>query len=1009
MHYAQERIQILLHELKQASVTTLESITNVEYTPCGYKTDNTPPTEGWMPYTPGQPLQGRDSHCWFRAAFRTPAAVQGCSWQLKVTTGYENAWEATNPQCLIWLNGKIVQALDTRHTEVYLEPDTDYVLHNYFYIGMIETRVTVDMTLQRLNEAVEQLYYDLKVPLDCCALLDKQSQEYISMMAAMNKAVNVLDLRQIGSEAFLQSVKAARAVLSEELYGKLCTPDGKPIVNCIGHTHIDVEWLWHRDQTREKIQRSFATAMALMKKYPEYRFMLSQPELYRYLKEETPELYDRLKQLVAEGRWEPEGAMYVESDCNLISGESLIRQIVHGKRFFRQEFGVDCKMLFLPDVFGYSCAMPQVLTKCGLRHFVTSKISWNDTNTVPYDTFFWEGLDGTQIFTNFITTQDYNNGDAQRITTYVGHLTPSEIKGTWNRYLQKEYNTRTVSTFGYGDGGGGPTKDMLETQRRLAKGLPGMPVTEQEFLLPHLDRVRAEFDEGCARNQHVPKWVGELYLEFHRGTYTSIAKNKRGNRKSEQLLQLSEALSATDLLLGGSYDRQGIDAQWKKVLHNQFHDIIPGSSIFEVYEYSDRDYAEIREFCTTLATEKLRHIAENVSAAKGQLVYNALGFARTGTLQLAGKTAELTKPVPAFGWTTAENCITETAVKLDGLTAENKYYRMTLDESGRIARLYDKTADRDVFLPGQKGNELQAFEDFPREYDAWEISDYYKQKQWILDDKAEITPVTDGSRAGFRVSRTYLSSTLTQHIWLYSHCRRIDFENDIDWHEKHQLLKAAFPLDIRTMTATYEVQFGHVSRPTHENTGWDQAKFEVYGHKWVDLSEEGYGVSLLNDCKYGHNTEGSTLKLTLLKCATYPNPEADQGRHLFTYSLLPHTGGFKEAGVIQEGYSLNQPLLTAPITGEAGTLPATFSMVSCNKDNVIVETLKKAEDSDDLIVRLYEAWNRRGSATLTVAPGFSRACLCDMMENELQDLPFDGSAVTLPVGNFEIITVKLVR
>ena len=1006
MRFVPDKIKLTCQQLQSFAHQKMADIPQEYVAAPGYKTSNEFPREGWAPFPNGGRVQGRDGHFWFRCSLRTPAAQEGIQYYVKYTTGYEGQWDATNPQGLVYANGKMIQGCDTNHTEVFLDADTDYVLHNYFYLGLTDAWVPLAAELWRLDVASEQLYYDMQVAFDTCKLYHPNSDDYIAILSLLEQTANFLDLRRPGSPEYYASVAAAREFIGRELYEKRCTPEGKPLVTCVGHTHIDVEWLWARSQTREKIQRSFATAASLMEKYPEYTFMLSQPELYRYLKEEAPEKYEELKKLVAEGRWEPEGAMYVESDCNLISGESFVRQILQGKKFFKDEFGVDCKILFLPDVFGYSAAIPQILKKSGIRHFVTSKISWNETNVMPVDCFLWQGIDGTEIFTNFITTQTYRGPDGgYGNTTYVGMLSPTEIKGTWNKFLQKQYVNRALSTYGHGDGGGGPTRRMLETQRRLSKGLPGMPVTKMDSLLNHLDRQREEFDAGCARNRRVPKWVGELYLEFHRGTYTSIAKNKRNNRKAELALQLSEALSYTDLLRGGDYDAAFLWDAWNKVLHNQFHDIIPGSSIREVYEGTDKDYGWILDNCDLLIRRKLLALADSVSKA-GTLVYNPLGFGWAGPVAVDGVTMELTEEIPAYGWAVSENLIRESTVEISGLTAENRYYHLTLDKAGRVAELFDKTACRQVLKA--PGNELQVFEDFPREYDNWEITDYYKQKMWVLDEEAVITEIADGSRRGFRVEKNYLGSKIIQNIWLYSGSRRIDFETELDWHEHHQILKAAFPLDVQTDSATYEIQYGHVRRPTHENTSWDKAKFEVYGHKWADLSEPGYGVSLLNDCKYGHNAEGTTLKLTLLKCGTYPNPEADQGRHVFTYSLLPHEGDFRQAGTIREAYALNQPMLAVSAKGESQG-PDRFSLVSCDKESLIIDTVKKAEADEGMIVRLYESFGGRCNANIKVAPGFTRAYLCDLMENVEKELPLENDTVSLPVSNFEIITLKFVR
>ncbi len=1008
MSFIAQKIQITCEELKRLSVCQLQPLEGVEYVPCTYKTGNTPPASGWIPYVPGTVLSGRDAHFWMRVNFTAPPAAPRKSHFILCTTGREGQWDGTNPQGLIYLNGEAAQAVDTHHTEIYLESGKNYVLHNYFYLSLLDVPVAVDMVMCERDTRLEQLYYDMQVALDCCMLLPENSNDRIAMMDVLEQTANRIDFRSPYSEQFYASILEAQEYLSQELYETLCTPEGKPIVSCIGHTHIDVEWLWARAQTREKMQRSFATAHKLMELYPEYKFMLSQPELYRYLKEESPAQYEQLRQLVNQGRWEPEGAMWVESDCNLISGESFVRQILQGKQFFQKEFGIDCKILFLPDVFGYSAAMPQILKKSGIRHFVTSKISWNETNMLPVDCFLWQGIDGTEIFTNFITAQDYSGERCQTGTTYVGHLTPSEIKGAWNRFQQKAYTNRAMSTYGYGDGGGGPTRKMLEYQRRLATGLPGMPVTRMSTLNDHLDKTREEFDAACIRTGRTPKWVGELYLEYHRGTYTSMAKNKRGNRKSEFGLQLAEALSYQDLLLGGSYDTQGLYHHWNLVLHNQFHDIIPGSSIKEVYDGTDADYAQIKEYCQFLTQQKLQSLAKKVDT-DGVLVYNPLGFPRKDAVILNAQHVELPEEVPAFGWKVFPILSTACSVHTEGLTAENQYYVLTLDPAGAIASLYDKHACREVFLPGMPGNQLQIFEDYPRAYDNWEISDYYKAKMWSLEDAAQITPITDGSRAGFRVVKTYFNSQITQNIWLYSQGRRIDFETEIDWHEHHQILKAAFPMNVHATQATYEIQFGHVTRPTHENTSWDKAKFEVYGHKWADISEHGYGVSLLNDCKYGFNAEGSTLKLTMLKCGTYPNPEADQGLHRFTYSLLPHQGDFREAGVIQESYSLNQPLIATQAIDGSGVLPGCAGLVSCDQENIVLTNIKKAEQDDGMILRLYEAFDRRSSFKLTVQQGFRKAYLCDLMENVLQELPMIDNTISLTASNFEILTVKFTQ
>jgi len=1000
------RIAQICDVLKAHSVITLSRLEGLEAVECGYKTDNTPPAEGWQPL---QFLHGAEKHFWIRGNIKTPASQPGRRYLLiagSLTTG----WDATNPQGLLYLDGKMVQGLDTNHREVFLEADRQYQMHCYYYTGIATQPLPMDFILCQLDQETEGMYYDLFVPLSALEVLNENTTEFRNTLSCLEQAVNLLDLRSPYSDGWYAGIRAARAFMEQEYYQKLCSPEGKPIVHCIGHTHIDVEWKWARQQTREKVQRSISTAKALMDDYPEYLFTLTQPELYRYLKEDAPEKYEELKSLVEQGRWEPEGSMWVECDCNLVSGESFVRQLLQGKKFFRDEFGKENKVLFLPDVFGYSAALPQILKKSGVEYFVTSKISWNDTNTVPYDIFKWQGIDGSEVLTTFITARWGMRDHAyNRISTYVGTITPAFVMGTWDRHQQKEFTKHTLLTYGFGDGGGGPTRHMLEMQRRLCRGLPGLPVTKMDHILPYLEDAKEEFESNCEKLRRVPRWVGELYLEFHRGTYTSLAKNKRHNRKCELGLQKIEALSYTDLLLGGSYDADGIYYAWRKVLHNQFHDILPGSSIREVYEGTDRDYARLGAFCNDTAKEKLEAIAKKVQTDGGLLVYNPLGFARGGLLQVEGKTVELQESIPGFGWKVIKPAGADNLVTIQGLTAENPYYRMELDESGRIVSLFDKEAGREVVLPGQKANEFQLFEDQPYEYDNWELSSYHKYRQYPMDDPAVIEPITDGSRSGFKVSRKYMSSTISQNIWLYSSNRRIDFDTQIDWHETHQVMKIAFPIDVHTERAAYEIQFGHAYRPTHQNTSWDAARFEVCAHKWVDVSDNGYGVSLVNDCKYGFSTEGSTLKMTVLKCGTDPHPEADQELHVFSYALIPHSGSLYEAGIPQQAHSFNQPLQAIAVSPQAGTLKDQFSLVSCDTPNVILETVKKAEADESMVVRMYEAYDSRSTATVKVAPIFKKAYLCDLMEQVQQELSLQDGCVTLPIRNFEIITLKFTK
>lgn len=949
-----------------------------------YKSSNTPPQGEYLPLSI---IDDKIRRYWIKADFHTPKAEKDCEFCLEFTTGIGGS----EAQLIIYLNGYMAQGMDGNHRRMTLEPDTDYSMACYLYSGQPWAHYPLEFNIIKVNKRVEQLYFDMVTVLEACRdVYAEGSAEYMQTLSCLECVCNILDMR-VGSPYFYASVEKAIEYMDTEFYGKICSTEHKPSVSCVAHTHIDVEWMWDRFQTKEKIQRSISTALALMKEYPEYRFMLSQPELYRYLKEEAPEKYEELKEYIKEGRFEPEGALYLECDCNLTSGESLVRQLLYGKRFFRDQFGIDSRICFLPDVFGYSAAMPQILKKSGVDYFVTSKISWNDTNTVPYDAFMWRGIDGSEIFSAFITGQIYNKDKrTNRRTAYGSGLDASFIKGAWERFQQKEFCNTALFTFGHGDGGGGPTYQMLEKGRRLAKGLPGMPVVELELLRPALDRLYAQFTESCDKLRFTPRWVGELYLELHRGTYTSQAKTKRNNRKAEFKMSALESLSAIDMLRGGVYPKQTIDSVWYKMLHNQFHDILPGSSIEDVYRLVDKDYEEIFEAIDTETDRKLSAVAESICTEGGVLVYNPLGFERT---------ADTGEVIPAFGYKVIRKRAPAYNVKTDGNTAENDRYILTLDSCGRISSLYDKKACREVL--SEAGNVFCVYEDFPCDHDAWDLEEYTETKGYALEDDAEITPTANG----FHIKKSYMDSVICQDIILKGD--RIDLCHRIDWHEDHHVLKLHFPINVHSDEVTCDIQFGHIKRPTHKNTSWEAAKFEICAHKWLDVSEYGYGAALLNDCKYGCSVDGSRIKLTCIKCPTEPAANADIGEHIFTCSLLPHMGDFRDAGVIKEAYSLNQPLIYKEIGESKGSLPDTFSFVSCDNDAVIIETVKKAEDSDDLIIRLYESFGGTAKCKLTFAQGFKKACLCDLMEKDISEAEMKDDSIELSLAPFEIVTVKL--
>lgn len=1005
--FRMERIKQMLILLQKAKYLKRMPLDGWKVSPCEYKKDNTMPNKAAESFRDfmederwGKQL---DTHAWFCNHISVPEDWTDGEVRFSIRTGAEGGNDSRCPQFIAYIDGKMIQGMDDNHTELYVGEYRNFDLDLYAYSGMNGILYEFKTELQLIQTDCEQLYYDLRVPMEILEFSEQGSKTYADVLRTLNEAINLMDCRIPGSKEFFASVRAAREYLKSELYSKYFKDQDTTVI-CVGHTHIDVAWLWTLDQTREKIQRSFSTVLQLMKRYPEYRFMSSQAQLYAYLKEESPETYEEVKKMVASGRWEVEGAMWVEADCNLSSGESLVRQILFGKRFFKDEFGVDSRVLWLPDVFGYSAALPQILKKSGVDRFVTSKISWSETNQMPYDMFRWRGIDGTEIFSWFLTAQPKKRGQKPvNYTTYVSTNEPAMIAGTWERFQQKEFADQAINTYGWGDGGGGPTAEMLEMRRRMENGIGECPNARIGTVTDFLNHVsQAENDP------RLPMWSGELYLEFHRGTYTSIAKNKRNNRKSEFAYQHAEWMSSMgDLLLGHPYEQERLNKGWERILLYQFHDIIPGSSIKEVYEDCDRVYPLVLNNAAEISNAVRKEIANKIATDGGILVFNPHSFENSGIVQVNG-TTRFVEHIPAKGYAVVQPKVIRGSVMADHHSLESDFLRIQFDDNYNIISIFDKTAKREV-IDGSKGvgNQFEAYEDFPKDFDAWEISNYYKEKRYCINDVQTVELVKDGARAGIVITRKFLESTFTQTIWLYEDVKKIDFETEVDWKQEHLLVKTAFPVRINSDRATYEIQFGAVERPTHSNTSWDAAKFEVCSHKYCDYSEYGYGVAMLNDCKYGHDIHNGVMRLTMIKSATHPNPDADRCKHVFTYSLVPHEGDYRAAGVVQLAYDLNDPMQAYEIGRQEGTLKDKYSLVKLSRENVIMETVKKAENGSEYVMRFYEAYNQQTEVEVIFGFGVTKVYLCDLMENELEALPVRDNTVTLPIKPYEIITLKV--
>lgn len=998
MEIAMKRIYGAKERLREHIVAARSPLSPV-YLPGGYKKGNELPGHdaGWQPFC-GVWGGTADAHVWFRVAFTVPDCAETRRFELTVSTD-RGGGDATNPQFLLYEDGRVVQGLDVNHRSAVFAPGAHEVII-YAYTGTdVDKPLALTCELAEIDLPTRALYYDLSVPFDIAEYSDTESETYAELLNGMNEAVDMLDFRRPYTPAYYDGLRRMSERLSA-LYGRR----GGQTVSCIGHSHIDCAWLWTLAQTKEKAQRTFSTALRLMDRYPEYIFMASQPLLYKFVKEEAPDVYEDVKRRVREGRWEPEGAMWVEADCNLISGESMVRQIMFGKRFFRDEFGTESAVLWLPDVFGYSAAMPQILKKSGVDTFVTSKISWNDTDRMPHDAFEWKGIDGTGVFTYFLTAQDKRRGQPTvQYTTYVGHATPRQIAGTRERFTDKALCDGAILTYGYGDGGGGPTEDDLETLRRTRRGALGCPATVNEKAGDFLARVKRE-----ATAAGLPVWSGELYLEYHRGTYTSAAANKRGNRRAEFGLMYAELLSAAAWLLrGDGYPAAALDAVWERTLTNQFHDILPGSSIRQVYEDCAADYARIEAELAEIVSPRETAVADTFPAGT-VVAFNPHSFTASGIVEADG-TVYYAADVPPKGYRALAPAGDAGAVRIGDRQLENDFFRLTFDDGWALKSVFDKRAGRELLREGSRGNALVVYDDgYNAEYDAWEIKPYAKRVGWTMDD-VSAEPFDDGERAGFVVRRRYLTSGFVQRVTLYRHTDRIDFVTEADWREPHSLVKAEFDFDINTDKATFDIQFGCIERPTHRNTSWDEARFEVCSHKYVDLSEGGYGAALLNDCKYGSDVLGSKVGLTLIKTATYPNPVSDIGRHTFTYSLYPHAGDFRHSDTVRQAYLVNAPLRARVSHGAGkGKAPAPYSFIGCETPGVFVETVKRSEDGKAVIARVYETFNARRTVRLTTGFDFSSAHVCDLTEKETGRPETEARAVTFEIRPFEIVTLKFV-
>ncbi|MDF5757081.1 glycoside hydrolase family 38 C-terminal domain-containing protein [Spongiactinospora sp. TRM90649] len=819
------------------------------------------------------------------------------------------------------------------------------------------------------DREVWELVQDLEVLDGLMRTLGEHEPRRHEILRAAERALDALDL---------QDVSGTATAVRDRLGAVLAAPAHAAAhrISAVGHAHIDSAWLWPQRETVRKVARTAANVTHLMTDDPGLRFAMSQAQQLAWIKEHHPPVYERVKRQVAAGRFIPTGGMWVESDTNMPGGEALARQFTHGKRFFAEEFGIDTRDVWLPDSFGYSAALPQIIKLSGSRWFLTQKISWNQTNRFPHHTFWWEGIDGSRVFTHF-----------PPIDTYNSELSGAELARAARNYAEKGRGTRSLAPFGHGDGGGGPTREMLARARRT-RDLEGSPKVRVESPGEFFAAAEAEYPDP-------PVWAGELYLELHRGTYTSQARTKQGNRRSEHLLREAELWCASAAVAGlADYPYDDLDRIWKRVLLHQFHDILPGSSIAWVHREAEEAYAEI-----TAELDDLVAAAQRALAGEGDraVVFNGSPYPRRG--------------VPAFGAAAgpAEPGSGIRTARDDGtFVLDNGLLRAEIDMDGLIASLVDLTAGRQMLPPGTRGNLLQLHPDLPNMWDAWDVDGFYRNTVTDLTAAEEVA--AEGPDA-VRVVRAFGASRIRQTLRLRPGSRRLDVEADVDWRETEKILKAAFPIDVHTDRSTSEIQYGHVHRPSHVNTSWDAARFEICAHRWVHVGEPGYGVAVVNDSTYGHDVTrharpgggtSSTVRLSLLRAPRFPDPRTDQGRHVLRYAVAP---GASIADAVREGYDMNLPL--REVAGDRDVPP----LVAVEGSGVVAEAVKLADDrSGDLVVRLYECLGGRAEATLTSAVPVAEVIETDLLERPLPEGRRPAPAeIRLRLRPFEIVTLRLRR
>jgi alpha-mannosidase len=992
----------------------------------------------WPVAKKGQLLGRINEFIWIRNRVVIPRDFAGGRVFLYINT--EAAGALFGQRGLAYVNGVETVGLDRFHKDVLLADRARggerFDIAAEIYTGPVEgfkildfgdERTFVSRTilesaeLRLVDEDAWKAYYDFWSAADILEATQAGSRIEAEVLAAIDEAITAL--RLYDDSARSDGFRKASSVLHRTLFsGQKGDASGR--ILAIGQSHIDMAWLWPRAETIRKCASTMANTLSYEAQYPWYRFSHSQAQGFQWIKDLYPALHARTRRAAREKRVEPMGGMWVEADLNCAGGEALVRQFIYGQRFFEKEFGYRARVGWLIDTFGYSWAMPQILKESGLDYFVSTKPTWNDTNTFPFTFFWWEGPDGSRVLTHIPPL------------TYGHEVALKSMFEALDKNKESRLGVATAYLFGRSDGGGGPMTTDLENMTRLMKS-PYAPKIE-------ITNVAGYFDQ-LPRDVSYPVYADEMYVETHRGTYTTQARTKRNNRKAESALFVAEALAASASTVGHRYPKKDLEAAWKTALFNQFHDILPGSSIALVYEDADKDYAEVLAAADKMTSGALASLAKAVDTrgpGKPVIVFNPSGWKRTDVLlvdapagphhvldangdvlpsqSIAGARGRLAVlvTVPPCGYKVIRVVEgraprAESVAKVAARRIDTARYSLRLNAAGQISRLVDKSARRDVIEPGAAANRFVMFEDIPTEYEAWDIDEWINEKSFEVKDLISSDVVENGPvRAVVALKWRARKSTISQRMILYGHTARIDFVTEVDWREKKTLLKVAFPLSVRARRATYEIAFGAIDRSTQESNPQDWARFEVPAHKWADLSQADYGVSLLNDAKYGYDAKGNVLRLSLLRSPACPDPNADQGLQQFTYSLLPHESTWQCADTVKEGVDLNVPLVAAKTAASGGRLPSQGSFLTVKAADggpVVLSAFKSAEDGRGFIVRVYEPLGR--DARVTVETGFeiAKAELVNFLEEPKGKIAHKAKSVTMDLAPWKIASLRLQR